>query len=429
MLRPARAYRLAVAILRPLIPLAARVNSKLARAHAGRRESAVRFQAWGASHRDPSRPLALVHAASAGELRQAEPVLRRLRMARPSWQFAVTCFSPSGEAVAAGLPADVSGLLPWDRPDEVRALFSALRPGIVVVSRLDLWPELAFEARRRGAALALIAATLRPRSGRLQWPAHSILAPAYALVDRAAAVSQADSVLLQRLGVPPARITVEGDPRYDGVLERVADAAPVPDQAPRLVAGSTWRPDEVVLLQAFAAVRARRPEARLVLAPHEPTPGALARLARMARQLNLPSPVPVDAPAGAEAPLKVLEAVGGLAPLYGTGTVAYVGGGFAQAGLHSVLEPAALGIPVIVGPHWQENRDAAVLQQAGALVGLEAADPVDSLVRQWLAWLEHGDARRLAGAAARQAVLAGAGAADRCTALLLELVESTQGRE
>ncbi len=426
--RPARVYRLATAIAWPLIPLAARLSPKLARGIAGRAASAARFRAWGDSSRHPTRPLVLLHAASAGELRQAEPVIRRLRAARPAWQLAVTCFSPSGVPVAAELPVEVHGMLPWDRPEGVRRLLSALKPSLVVVSKLDLWPEFACQVHRQGIPLALIAATVRPGSGRLRWPARPVLESAYALVDRAGAVSQDDAERLALLGVRPDRITVEGDPRYDGVLERLSGRGPVDAEEPRLVAGSTWSPDDTVLLAAFADVRARWPRARLLIAPHEPTRAGLTRLSELARRLALPPPVPWGGPETADAPLTVLQTVGGLAPLYRFGQLAYVGGGFGR-GLHSVLEPAALALPVIVGPRWRESRDATALHNAGALVPLEGQEPTALLTRQWLEWLGNATARRRAGAAAREVVLAGCGAADRCAALLLGLVATEQGRE
>jgi len=428
MSRPARVYRLASAIAWPLIPLAARLSQKLARGIAGRAASAARLQTWGDSERDPTRPLILLHAASAGELRQAEPVIRRLRAARPSWQLALTCFSPSGIPVAAELPVDVHGMLPWDRPEGVRRLLSALKPSLVVISKLDLWPEFAWQVHRQGIPLALIAATVRPGSGRLRWPVRPLLESAYALVDRAGAVSQDDAERLALLGTRPDRITVEGDPRYDGVLERLSGSGHAEAEAPRLVAGSTWGPDETMLLTAFADVRAQWPRARLLVAPHEPTPNGLTRLAELARRVALPSPVSWGGPEAADAPLTVLQTVGGLAPLYRFGQLAYVGGGFGR-GLHSVLEPAALGVPVIVGPRWRESRDATALRAAGALVPLEGPEPQARLTRQWLEWLGDAAARRRAGAAGREVVLAGRGAADRCAALVLGLVATEQGRE
>src|SRR6476661_1912886 len=81
------------------------------------------------------------------------------------------------------------------------------------------------------------------------------------------------------------------------------------------------------------------------------------------------APARLSAATGA-VPLLVVDRVGALATLYGAGTMAYVGGGFGRAGLHSVLEPAAWGVPVAFGPRWRDSRDAALLLEAGAATAL-----------------------------------------------------------
>lgn len=368
----------------------------------------------------------LLHAPSAGEWRQAEPVVRRLRASHPSWQYACTYTSPSAEAVVSELLPDVHGFLPWDTPDRVGGLLDYLRPTVLTVIKLDLWPELAFQAHARGIPIGLIAATVRPGSGRLRWPARSILGRAYRLVDRAIAVGSEDAARLAALGVPPERVTEGGDPRYDGVAARIAglhgQASPM-----LLVAGSTWPEDEEVLLAAYASVRASHPQVRLLLAPHRPHRAGFVRIATMAARTGLPSPIPWSE-TSAGAPLTVLEQIGPLALLYGQGALAYVGGGFGRAGLHSVLEPAAWGMPVMVGPRWRESRDAVALHEAGALVPLEGRDPAAVLARCWSDLLDEG--RRVqAGAAALAVVQAGAGAAAHAAELVLRLVETARGRE
>ncbi len=112
--------------------------------------------------------------------------------------------------------------------------------------------------------------------------------------------------------------------------------------APTLVAGSTWPGDEAVLLRAFAEVLGSRPDARLILVPHEPTPDHLEAVERTASGAGLPVPIRLSA-AASPVPVLLVDRVGVLAALYGAGTMAYVGGGYGRAGLHSVLEPAGLG--------------------------------------------------------------------------------------
>lgn len=218
-----------------------------------------------------------------------------------------------------------------------------------------------------------------------------------------------------------------GDPRADSVLA-VVQATPPDDPllqwgagAPTLVAGSTWPADERALLQAFAAVRQRHPDARLLLAPHEPTLTHLELLGRAASRHGLPRPVRLSE-ASSPVPLLVVDRVGLLARLYGSGVMAYVGGGFGRAGLHSVLEPAAWQLPVIVGPRWRGSRDAGLLLEAGGAVSLPADHAVGTLVTQWGAWIGDADARRNAGMRAGEVVRSGGGAAVRQAALVERLM-------
>ncbi len=405
MLEPPLIYRAAVAAARALAP----------------RDSTL--QSWGITHRDCTRPLLLYHAASAGELRQAEPVIRRLRTRHLHWQIAVSYFSRSGRQVAESLPVDASGLAPWDTQRDVTALLDALTPAAIVIVKHDLWPNLAAAAEARNIPVVLIAATVRPGSGRLRWPARDILAPAYASLTGIAAVSDDDASRLATLGCARDRIAVLGDPRYDGVLERIA-AHPVATPPPTtLVAGSTWPADEAVLLSAFRAAREERRDLRLVLVPHQPSDARFRRIARRASALGLPAPV-IHGSATDHDALIVVTEVGQLAFLYGLGVIAYVGGGFGRAGLHSVLEPAALGLPIIVGPNSEESTDARRLEDAEALARLPADRAAAALEAWWMEWLADPQWRAAAGEQARAAVEAGRGAADRCAALVESLLET-----
>jgi 3-deoxy-D-manno-octulosonic-acid transferase len=243
-------------------------------------------------------------------------------------------------------------------------------------------------------------------------------------------VREAAAPRLARLGTPRDRIRVVGDPRFDSVLQvlqRVSADEPLlrfGRGAPTLVAGSTWPEDESVLLEAFARIHLSRPDARLFIVPHEPTPAHLARVDAIAARLGLPRPVRLS-DATEPVPLLLVDRTGVLARLYGAGTMAYVGGGFGSAGLHSVLEPAAWSIPVIVGPRWQESRDAELLLEAGAaeaVAELGEGEPDESLRRIWEAWLSDEPRRLAQGQRARRVVESGAGAAEASAAMLAALL-------
>jgi 3-deoxy-D-manno-octulosonic-acid transferase len=433
MSRPAWFYRVSVRLAGAAAPLAARFDAKIARGLAARSGVLDRLRAWAAAHRDTQRPLVWMHAPSVGEGLQAKPILESLRAERPGWQLLYTHFSPSAERLASHLPVDVHDYLPIDRPHDVRVALEAIRPTALVFSKLDVWPELTLGAARTGVRLGLISATVSPRSSRLRWPARSWAAPAYAALDRVGAISEDDAERLVALGTRAERISVTGDTRYDSVTERAERLDRARDPLARLaavrgslniVAGSTWPLDEAVLLAALADVRLQVPETRLVLAPHEPHPDHLAGIAQQAQALGLPRPTRLSQlEHAAPGPVIVVDRVGVLADLYALADVAYVGGAYHRAGLHSVLEPAVFGIPVVFGPEWQNSRDAGLLLERGGAVALPA-DGRTALHSQWLVWHHDAAARRRAGAAARGVVLAGRGAAERTTALVRELVEA-----
>jgi 3-deoxy-D-manno-octulosonic-acid transferase len=372
--------------------------------------------------------VAWIHAPSVGEGLQAESVLRHLQARHGDWQFVYTWFSPSAEPLGRRLPVDIADYLPYDLPGETSRLLEALRPDVLVFSKLDLWPELATRAAAAGTRVAIVAATVAPGSGRLRWPVRRILEPGYASVTLAGAISAEDGARLHALGVPADRIRTTGDPRFDSVIEKVA-AVPKDDPllaygrgAPTLVAGSTWPGDEQVILDAFARLHVHRPDARLVLVPHEPTEAHLAPIAALASRLGLPAPVRLSRAEGRPAPLLLVDQVGVLAALYGAGGMAYVGGGFGRAGLHSVLEPAAWGIPVVFGPRWQNSRDAGLLLTAGgaeSLSGFGTEEAGEALHAVWLDWIRNEARRSAQGQKARGVVESGRGAAER-SALLVE---------
>ena len=434
MARPSFLYRLGLGLAQRALPLAARFDKKLARGLDARRGVTQRLAAWAKNERDPGRPLVWVHAASVGEGLQAKPVLEALRAEAPSWQLAYTFFSPSAERLARTLPADVADYLPLDRPVDVAAVLDALKPTALVFSKLDVWPELTLAAARRGVKLGLISATVAPHSSRLRWPTRGWAEPAYRALDRIGTISEEDGRRLEQLGARRSALEVTGDTRYDSVAERAerfdrtrdpfARLAIAPAGTFTVVAGSTWPTDEAVVLPAFQDLLAQVPNARLVLAPHEPNPDHLAGITQLAAKLGLPRPIRLSQVAHtspAPPPVIVVDRVGILADLYALADVAFVGGGYHRAGLHSVLEPAVFGVPVAVGPHWHMSRDATLLLERGGAVAL-ASDGRHALHSQWLVWHHDPTTRKKAGDAGKKLVREGRGAAERTTALVKRLV-------
>lgn len=423
-----RALRLPYAAAGALADLAAHLplvgDGKLARTLRARRDAAQVLAAWGRTQRDPSRPLVWMHAPSVGEGLQARPVLERLRERHPAWQLAYTFFSPSAERFAAGLDVDLRGYLPFDRASHAATVLDALRPTALVFAKLDVWPLLTEAAAARGVRLGLISATMSETSGRRGPLAQAFSRDAFSRLDVVGAIDAVDADRLAATGVRADRVRITGDTRYDQVAARAARLdrsqpllARLRGTRPTLVAGSTWPADEKVLLPAWRALKVAVPEARLIIAPHEPTPAHLAPLEQWAASAGL-SCARLDA-ADAATDVVLVDRVGVLGDLYALGEAAYVGGGFHAAGLHSVLEPAAFGVAVLFGPRHHMSRDARLLWECR---GGEPVRDAPELVRALRILFTEPDTRQRAGDASIGLVREGLGAAERSTDLVERLV-------
>ena len=398
-------------------------GGKLRRSLAARRGVSRRFSSW--TGRDPRRPLLWMHAPSVGEGLQARPVLAALRAAHPELQLAYTYFSPSATELATRLDVDFRDVLPFDTPRGARAALTGLRPDALVFSKLDVWPLLASEAKSRGVGLGLISATLPAGSSRLRGLAPRLLREAYAALDAVGAISGDDAERLVLLGCRASNVTVTGDTRFDQVWSRAAAAdrsspllAPLVSARPTLVAGSTWPADERELLPAITAVRALHPELRVIVAPHEPTSDHLSPVERWASEARIRC-ARLDTPAAATADVVLVDRVGVLGELYALADIAFVGGAFHGAGIHSVLEPAAYGAPVLFGPRHANSREAGQLIGAG---GAAAAPDREALTAILQRWLDDPEMRRAAGDAARGFVSGNLGATARSVALIESLL-------
>jgi 3-deoxy-D-manno-octulosonic-acid transferase len=424
-------YAAGMAAVRRLSPTVSGRDSKLGRGVDGRRIALESIERWSEAHRDPARPLVWVHAPSVGEGLQARAVIESSQARAPDrCQWAFTHFSPSAETLAARIPVDWSGYLPWDVEADVTRALAALRPSVVVFTKTEVWPVLSRTAAAWGIPTALIAGTLPASSSRVTFPARPVLRPSMERLQLVAAVADGDAERFVAAGVRPDVVRVLGDPGVDSAAQRAAAADPAapflqPFHAlprPTLVAGSTWPADEAVLVPALTAVRSRRPEFRLIVAPHEPDRGHVDPLLAALRREGWDTMTLGEVEAGATIEgidAVVVDRVGALAHLYTVGAIAYVGGGFHDAGLHSVLEPAAAGIPCVFGPRHRNARAAGELLGAGAAAEVGDARSLEGVVSRWL---EDDGRRGSAGGAAAAWIDAHRGASDRTADALLALV-------
>lgn len=412
-----RLYAALARATRPLLPLAAPFSAKLRRGLAGRRGLAERLDA-AAEHAAGG---VWLHATSVGEYEQALPLIRRLRELDVG-PLAVTHFSPSGRDYARDNPAaDVHDYLPWDHPDEVRALVRAWRPRALVFVKYDCWPALVRAADEAGVPVLLLSGALPPHSVRRRPPWRPFFRAVFERFAHLGVGSEADARRFRDdLGVSTP-VTVTGDTRAEQVLTRFAAAADggLADRLAdwggrRLILGSTWPPDEDLWRPALPGLLADHPDLNVILVPHEPEPERMAALAARCRADGLPTHRLSDGPDPGGARCLLVDRVGVLAELYRVGFAAYVGGSF-TTGVHSTLEPAAASLPVGFGPRIANAEEALAMVARGAGTVLRTADRADAWLRGLLA---DDTARRAAGAGAREVVEAQIGAASRSVELL-----------
>ncbi len=356
-----------------------------------------------------------VHAVSVGEVNAAVPLVEALLAQHPERPLLLTTVTPTGSARVRQLfGARVFHVyLPYDLPGAVRRFLARVRPCLGVIVETEIWPNLYAACARARVPIVIANARLSQRSMRGYWPGRTLIRTALRSVAHVAAQTRADAQRYGELGVPAARISVVGNLKYDMPpphAARLAGAAMRRQWGPARpvwIAASTHEPEELAVLQAHLAVLRRLPDALLLIAPRHPE--RFRPVEQAARSLGfavatrqaerLPS-VPTQC--------FVIDTLGELLDFYAAAEVAFVAGSLAPIGGHNVLEPAALAVPVLVGPHtfnFEEITDA--LLAAGAARRIADAAALGPAV---LAWLGDAAARAQAGAAGVAVIEQGRGA-------------------
>lgn len=345
-----------------------------------------------------------IHSASAGEFEQARPIIRELRRRNGKIWIVATFSSASGlHQHANAHEVDAIVPLPLDTVCEVNAFLDRCRPSLVVVVRYDFWPVLSDRIRRRGIPSVLVCGTLRESSMRTCALLRFFFALPYRNLTYAMTVGDADRRQILRLS-PGTPCVVVGDTRYDRAVERATQQVDLPlprtpDGRVVLIAGSTWSKDERLL-----ADLGRNKRLRLVIVPHEPSEHHLRQtesVFKNARRLSHCSGAWPDDHV-------IVDCVGLLSALYRLGDIAWVGGAFG-AGVHSVLEPAAYGLPVLCGPRIERSPDAQAMYDSGLLTVVNSA----SDLRTQIASIVDDDTKRATiGQKCRQFVEHRTGATD-----------------
>lgn len=347
-----------------------------------------------------------VHCVSVGEFQAAIPLIRALLVQHGDRGVVVTCTTPTGsERIRAVFGEQVvHSYLPFDTPTATARFFARTRPAVGVIIECELWPNLYAAAFRRGVRLVMVNARVSARSAQAYQRLRSVSRVMLARVSAVLAQGPEDAERFLAIGARPDRVQVAGNLKYDIQLpddlaartRALHDALRWPADAPVLVGGSVHPPEWPVLLAAFDALRQQWPAARLVLVPRHPE--RFDRCAREAEAFAADRGWRVGRrsadPSGCD--ILVGDSMGELLAYYRLGTVSFVGGTLVpEIGGHNTLEPAALGRPVLFGPHRKTFADAGqALMAAGA--GQDVRD-TDTLAAATAAWWSDPAAANYAG--------------------------------
>jgi len=347
-----------------------------------------------------------IHAVSVGEVVAAVPLIRALGKRYPDRPLLVTTVTPTGAARVASLFGDevYHTYIPFEAPQVVNRFFAATKPDIALVLETEIWPNLYRGCGVRGIPLVLVSARISPKSVRSYRRLLPLFRETLSHGIIIAAQSDADAQRFLSLGAAPERTRVTGNIKFD--VEIPPDLAvrgrelraELFGERPVWIAASTHEGEEEIVLDAHRQLLQVIPELLLVLVPRHPQ--RFAGVREMVSKQRLSVVARTDGkPCDASTQVFLGDTMGELTLFYAASDVAFVGGSLVPIGGHNLLEPAALGLPLVSGVHVfnaQEIADMFVEKGACKLVqdSAELAAEIGRLLSDAQEAARQGDAGR-----------------------------------
>jgi 3-deoxy-D-manno-octulosonic-acid transferase len=397
--------------------------------------------------RSSQRPCVWLHAVSVGEVNLLAPLLKMIAQERPDVECVISTTTMTGMALAKKKYPELSVFYcPLDFSWAVRAALGRIRPDVLVLAELELWPNLVWAARRRGARLAVVNGRLSEHSFAGYRRIRGLVGRLLRQINLLAVQDATYARRFEALGARRESMHVTGSMKYDGAATdrgnpatlKLAALAGFQADDVIFLAGSTQEPEEAVAIEVFRRLQPAWPKLRLVLVPRHPDRfGAVAKLLEASGlawrrrselagdcpdfRVNENGTVPFDGPSPAHvARVLLVDAVGELGAWWGTAQIAFVGGSLSNRGGQNMIEPAAYGAAVSFGPNTRNFRDivAAMLACQAAVVVADG----DELFRFVCRCLEDPAYAAALGSRGRALVLQQLGATERTWQLLSGLI-------
>jgi 3-deoxy-D-manno-octulosonic-acid transferase len=345
----------------------------------------LKLPAAGAGH-----PSLWIHAVSVGEVLSLRRLIAEIRTRHPAWPIYFSTLTGSGYEIAQRTLEGVEIFyVPLDFGWAVRRFFAALKPDMFVLAESEFWPQLLRQARRSCQSVVLINGRVSRRSSERYRRLSRLIRPVLGNIDYFLVQTEKDRERLENIGIPRQKLEVAGNLKVEVRLPSVS-----PEEKARLradfglssekkliVAGSTHRGEEGMILKAFAAAREIRPELLIVIAPRHPerTP----EVEKAAAEAGLKTMRRTQAIPGNPWAVLILDTIGELARFYALADLAVVGGSLVPHGGQNLLEPAYYGTPLCFGRHMENFAEpAALFAREGAariILGLEDLEEMFSM--------------------------------------------------
>ncbi len=370
-----------------------------------------------------------LHAVSVGEVRAAEPLVRKLHAQFPGLPIWITTTTPTGAATVERLFGAQVGhsYVPYDLPGSLARFLGRLQPRLVVIMETELWPNLLAACSRGRIPVLLANVRLSARSATGYRRIARLTRDMLGQVSVMAVQTPEDAMRLRELGAPAAGMQVTGSMKFDirlppGIHEQgEALRRVLGSNRPVWIAASTHAGEETQVLEAHARLRRSLPQALLVLVPRHPE--RCDQVAALCRERDF---VTVrrsdDLPCDQSCAVYLVDTMGELPICYAASEIAFIGGSLVPTGGHNMLEASALGVPVISGPQvFNFTEIFRLLCEAGAASRVADAAELSERLERLFA---DAEAREQAGAAGLKLVRDNSGAVDRVMALLKPLLNA-----
>lgn len=365
-------YNIIIAIYASLVRLASLWNPKAKQWSVGRKDIFERMR-----HAITGEKVVWVHAASLGEFEQGRPIIERIKEEHPEYKILLTFFSPSGYEIRKEYKgADYIFYLPADTMSNVRKFLDIVKPEIAIFVKYEFWLNMLAELRRRKVRTFVVSAIFR-RNSIFFRPYGAMWCRALETFETMFVQDENSKKLLAELGFD--NVVVAGDTRFDRVAriassaKRVAVVEEFKGEKPLFVAGSTWGPDEELLLQLVND----NPDIKFVIAPHEMEEARIRHILDSVKG-GAVRYTQLEGVSLEEKQVLVLDTIGILSSVYGSAKWSYIGGGFG-VGIHNTLEAATFALPIAFGPNYLKFKEAVDMVSLGVATSVTSYEEL----KQW----------------------------------------------